>query len=140
MSQYHHEFFNIPSWNVVAWVWVSFTTFNLSYYNVINSPHFCIPGIQSIKATPSSFVNTFNGPSFMDLVLLLRWFDNYVKGIFQNWFVFFNDVIPLSIASIAYFKAFVVHLFFWFIIAFLFVLVDLWFLFCGSGTFSLFIA
>jgi hypothetical protein len=138
LNQYHHEFLSVPPWNVVAWVWVSFTTFNLNYYNVINSPHSCIQGIQSIRATSFSFVNTFNGLCFMDLVLLLRWFDNYVKGIFQIW-LSVNDVILLSITSIACSKAFVVHLFLWFIIALLFVLADLWFLFCGSGTFSLFI-
>jgi hypothetical protein len=51
--------------------------------------------------------------------------------------IFFNDVTPLSTASIAPFKPFVVHLFFLIIVAFLFILVDLGLLFNQSGTLSL---
>lgn len=113
LNWYHHEFIGIPSLNCVPYVWVNFAIFNLSYYNVIDSPHFCIPNVQSTIIIIFIYVNTPNGPCFLDLVLSLKWFDSDVKVV--------------------------VHLFFWLIVVFLCTFVDLWLLFCGGGIFFLLI-
>jgi len=58
----------------------------------------------------SSCVNTHGGPCSVNVVLQMRWSYKDVRGIFQVWLAFCNDVKPLSITSIVSFKPFIVHL------------------------------
>jgi hypothetical protein len=43
-------------------------------------------------------------------MLLVRWYDQDVKGIFQVWLTFYSYVKPFSATSITSFKASIVHL------------------------------
>ncbi len=89
---------------------MSFVAFNLSYYNVINIPKFCMLNIQPTIVKSSSCVNTPSCPCSVNLVLQTRWFDKDVRGIFQVWLAFCNDMKPFSITSTISSKASIVHL------------------------------
>jgi hypothetical protein len=65
--------------------------------------HSMIVASSSIDETPS-------GPHFFDIVLLVRWFVRFIKGMFQYRLVFLNDVNPLSIVSMAYSKSSILQL------------------------------
>jgi hypothetical protein len=101
-----------PILECVGWVNVSFATFNLNYYSAIDIPWCYMSSIQLTFVRFSSCVNTPSGPCFLDLLLLVRWFDKDVRGIFQIWLAFHSDVKPFSTASITFSKAYVVHLLF----------------------------
>jgi len=61
--------------------------------------------------TTSSLVNKIlGGPRFLEVVLLVKWFDRLVKGMFQYGLTFFKDVHPLSITSMASSKSLVLQL------------------------------
>jgi hypothetical protein len=98
----------------------------------------CILAYQVFKLwhLPPFYVLTHLWAIFLDLILPLRWFKSDVRGIFQNWLVFFNDMTFLPI----FFKTLIiVHLPLWFIVVLLFVLVNFLFVFgaSGGGIFSL---
>jgi hypothetical protein len=79
-------------------------------YSVIENLKFYMSSIQPTIAISFSCVNPPGGPCFLDLVLLMKWSNKDVRGIFQVCLAFHNDVKPFSTTSIAFFKAFVVHL------------------------------
>jgi hypothetical protein len=54
--------------------------------------HSCMPNTHSTTATSSSGNKTPGGPHFLDVVLMVKWYDRLVKGMFQYRLVFLKDV------------------------------------------------
>jgi hypothetical protein len=113
LNQNHQELPSFPCLNGVALVWATSATFIFNYYRVIDSPTFYITRVQAIIVFFFFFffcVSTLAGPHFLDLVLPFRWFDKEVQGMFQWILVYFNDVFPFLITSMASSNISVVHL------------------------------
>ncbi len=80
------------SWNTISkWVglvYVTLITFSFSYCIVIDNLAMCIFKTQTKIVISSNFASIFWGPSFLLLVLPLKWFENEVSGMFQYLTVF----------------------------------------------------
>jgi len=140
LNQYHHESLGYPFWNEVGRVWVTFATFHLNCYSVMESPHSYILKTHVIIASSYYFVNTHGGPIFLLLVFPYRWLENEVTNMYQNLLAPHKKVIPFSTTSKATYNDSLEHLLLRFVPCMLFVLVDLCIVFdiVWKGTFSLF--
>jgi hypothetical protein len=58
----------------------------------------------------NSTISTPTGPSFLDFVFSYKWSNNEVRGMFECLLAFLNEVVPFSIASMAFSNASLVHL------------------------------
>ncbi len=85
-------------------------TFGLSYWKVMDKPTFCMFKIQMTNASSSFFVSTPCRPTFLVLVLPLRWFDSKVKRMFQYLLAFFKEVCLHFTTSMAFSSCWFVHL------------------------------
>ncbi len=101
LNQFHQLFLGIPCLNGVGLVWVNSTIFIFNCCSVIKSSHSCIPRTHVTIVTTSSYVNTHVGPIFLLLVFPFKWSKRELSGMFQNLLNFFNEFVPLSIASMA---------------------------------------
>jgi hypothetical protein len=125
LNQYHHKSLGNPFQNGVGRVLVTFATFHLSCYNVMENPHSYILKTHATIASSSSSINTLGGPIFMLLIFPYRWSKSEVTGMPHNLLALHKEVMLLSIASMAASNDSLNHLPFGFIVGTLLVLVDL---------------
>jgi len=74
LNRYHQLFPWISILKRVGRVWVSFATFILSCYIVMENPQSYITNVQVNIIAPLSFVNIPLSLYFLDLVVLFKWF------------------------------------------------------------------
>jgi hypothetical protein len=97
---------------ILEWCWSclgGFCKFHFNYCGVIESLHSYIPRIHVIIVTSSSLVKTFVGPILLLLVFPFKWMEKELSGMFQNLLAFFNECVPLSIASMVVSNVWSIH-------------------------------
>jgi hypothetical protein len=91
-------------------VYVISATFSFSCWRVIDNPIVYMFEIQVIIVASFYFVSAPWGPTFLLLVLLLKWFENEVNGMFQYLVTFCKKMCPFSTTSMASSRCWYVHL------------------------------
>ncbi len=92
---------------------------------VINNPTVYMFKTQVITVASFCSISTPWGPTFLFLVLPLRWFKNEVSGMFQYVATFHKEMCPFSTSSMASSRCWFVHLAYLVALDTLLVLVDL---------------
>jgi len=69
-----------------------------------------MPNTHSTTIASSSIDKILSGQCIFYLILLVKWSDRLVKGMFQYRLAFLNDINPLSITSMASSKSLVLQL------------------------------
>ncbi len=84
LNHYHHKSPGNLFQNRVGWGWVTFATFHLSCYIVMENPHSYILKTHATIASSSSFISIFGVPIFMLLIFPYRWSKSEVIGMPNN--------------------------------------------------------
>jgi hypothetical protein len=79
LNRYHQSFPWISILKRVGMVWVSFATFILNCYTIMESPQSYITNVQATIIAPLSFVNIASSLYFLDLVVPFKWFEKRLE-------------------------------------------------------------